>query len=117
MADNKEGELLRPGSFAQISFDLPPDAQALEISSSALLFRDQETVVAVVGSDDRVKLHRVHIARDYGSDVEIDGGLPPGARIALSPPESISDGDRVRVAGADGKSGCERRADERGGKG
>ena len=99
MADNKEG-LLRPGSFAQIAFDLPPDAQALEISASALLFRDQETVVVIVGADDRVKLQRVRIARDYGSDVEIEGGLPPGARIALSPPESISDGDKVRVAGA-----------------
>ena len=99
MAENKEG-LLRPGSFAQIAFDLPPDAQALEISASALLFRDQETVVVIVGPDDRVKLQRVRIARDYGSDIEIEGGLPPGARIALSPPESISDGDRVRVAGA-----------------
>ena len=103
MAENKD-RLLRPGSFAQIAFDLPPDAQALEISASALLFRDQETVVVVVGDDDRVKLQRVRIARDYGSDVEIEGGLPPGARIALSPPESISDGDKVRVAGADGKA-------------
>ena len=99
MADNGAG-LLRPGSFAQVAFDLPPDAQALEISASALLFRDSETVVAIVGADDRVKLQRVRIARDYGSDVEIEGGLPPDARIALSPPESISDGDKVRVAGA-----------------
>ena len=60
--------------------------------------------MVVVGDDDRVKLQRVRIARDYGSDVEIEGGLPPGARIALSPPESISDGDKVRVAGADGKA-------------
>jgi RND family efflux transporter MFP subunit len=103
MAENEDGQL-RPGSFAQVYFDLPPDAQALEVSSSVLLFRDQETVVAVVGPDDRVKLHRVHIARDYGSDVEIDGGLPPGARIALSPPESISDGDKVRIAGVEGKA-------------
>lgn len=99
-AENKEG-LLRPGSFAQIAFDLPPDAQALQISASALLFRDQETVVVIVGSDDRVKLQRIRIVRDYGSDVEIEGGLPPGARIALSPPESISDGDKVHVSGAD----------------
>jgi RND family efflux transporter MFP subunit len=100
MAENKDG-VLRPGSFAQVAFDLPPDPNAERLSASALLFRDQETVVAILDSDDRVKLRRIHITRDYGSDVDIEGGIPTDARIVLSPPESIADGDQVRVTGAD----------------
>ena len=75
MADNKDG-VLRPGSFAQVAFDLPPDPNAERLSASALLFRDQETVVAILDNDDRVKLQRIHITRDYGSDVDIEGGIP-----------------------------------------
>jgi RND family efflux transporter MFP subunit len=100
MADNKDG-VLRPGSFAQVAFDLPPDPNAERLSASALLFRDQETVVAILDNDDRVKLQRIHITRDYGSDVDIEGGIPADARIVMSPPESIADGDKVRVTGAD----------------
>lgn len=101
IADNAGG-LLRPGSFAQVAFELPPDPHAERLSSSALLFRDQETEVATVEKDDRIKLMRIRIARDYGSSVEIEGGLPADARIVLSPPESIANGDKVRVAAAEG---------------
>jgi RND family efflux transporter MFP subunit len=100
MADNEEG-LLRPGSFTQVSFDLPPDPDAQKLSASALLFRDEATLAATVDKDDRIKLTPIRIARDYGSTVEIEGGLPADARIVLSPPESIQDGDKVRIAAAD----------------
>ena len=103
MADNKDG-LLQPGAFAQVAFELPPDDNAKQIAASALLFRDQATLLAIVGADDRVTLARVRIARDYGSKVDIQGKLPPGARIVLNPPESLDEGDRVRVAGGDGNS-------------
>jgi RND family efflux transporter MFP subunit len=99
IADNADG-LLRPGSFAQVDFKLPPDPGALRISASALLFRDLATMVATVDANNRIRLHRVRITRDFGSQVEIDGGLSEGAEIVLSPPESIADGDHVAVAGA-----------------
>ena len=59
-------------------------------------------MVAKVDKDGRARLIKVHIARDYGSQVEIVDALPAGARIIASPPESIADGDQVRVADAAG---------------
>jgi RND family efflux transporter MFP subunit len=100
IADNKDG-LLQPGSFAQVNFELPPKPSAQQLPGSALLFRDQATMVAVVGKDDRVKLEHVRIVRDYGSSVEIDGNLSADARIVLNPPESMADGDQVHIAGAE----------------
>ncbi len=97
MADNSTG-LLSPGSFAEVRFELPPDPNATRLPANALIFRNQAVLVAKVDKDDRVRLIKVHIARDYGSQVEIADGLPAGARIIVSPPESIADGDQVRVA-------------------
>ncbi len=97
VADNND-EMLRPGSFAEVDFEIPPAPNAMRLSASALLFRDQATMVATVDNADRIKLYRVRIARDYGSEVEIEGAAPAGARIVLSPPESITDGDTVRLA-------------------
>ena len=54
-------------------------------------------MVAKVDKDDRARLIKVHIARDYGSQVN-HRRLPAGARIIASPPKSIADGDQVRVA-------------------
>jgi hypothetical protein len=39
----------------------------------------------------------VTISRDLGSSVEIGAGLGQGDRIVDNPPESLADGDLVRV--------------------
>ena len=100
-ADNSNGSLT-PGSFAQVRFELPLDPNASRLPASALVFRGQAVLVATVDNGDHVRLVKVHIARDYGSQVEIVDALPAGARIIASPPESIADGDQVRVADAAG---------------
>ena len=43
------------------------------------------------------RLHKVLLGRDFGSAVEVLEGLPPGGRIVLNPPDSISEGVRVEV--------------------
>jgi RND family efflux transporter MFP subunit len=101
MADNKDGAL-RPGAFAQVKFELPPDPDTLTVPSGALLFRDGATFVATVDDKSRVKMKKVTISRDYGSRVEIGGEVTAADRIVRHPQESLSDGDEVRVAGAKG---------------
>jgi RND family efflux transporter MFP subunit len=97
IADNSQG-LLTPGSFAQVHFQSPPDLNAVQLPANALLFRDGAVLVALLGDNDRVHLTKVEIARDYGSEVEISNALPPNARVIASPPESIAEGDEVRLA-------------------
>ncbi len=102
IADNKDGAL-SPGAFARVHFEIPPDPNAMRLPASALLFRDNALDVATVGLDNRIALKKVHIARDLGTEVEITGGLSVDERIIANPPDSIGDGEEVRVMEAAGE--------------
>jgi RND family efflux transporter MFP subunit len=95
LADNKDG-LLAPGAFARVHFVIPPDANALRVPASAILFRDNSAQVAIA-LDNRIVLKKVRILRDLGTEVEIAGGLSQDQRIVTNPPDSISDGEEIRV--------------------
>ena len=95
--DNQAGELV-PGAFANVRFDLPPAAASLSVAASALIFDSRGTRVATIGSDNRVALKPVTIARDLGDVVEISAGLAANDRVIDSPPDGIGKGDQVRIA-------------------
>jgi len=98
--DNANGDLL-PGGFANVSLDLPTNASALRIPSSALLFDKNGLRVATLGKDDKVVLKKVTIARDLGQTIEIGSGLAADDRVVQNPPDGIDDGDLVHVHVAD----------------
>ena len=102
LADNQDG-LLAPGAFARIHFVLPPDANAFRVPASAIMFRNNSAQVAIA-LDNRIVLKKVHILRDLGTEVEIAAGLGQDQRIVINPPDSISDGEQVRVTQAAGGS-------------
>ena len=72
------------------------------LPAGALLFRDNVLEVATVGLDNRIALKKVRIARDLGTQVEITGGMSVDERIVANPPDSIADGEEVRVMEAAG---------------
>ncbi|WP_066817994.1 efflux RND transporter periplasmic adaptor subunit [Sphingomonas mali] len=98
VADNP-GEVLRPGGYAQVRFDVPIQGGGVQIPSSALVFRAQGTQVALVDAGAHVRLRHVTIGRDLGQTVEIVSGLHAGDRVVDNPPDSISDGELVRLEG------------------
>jgi RND family efflux transporter MFP subunit len=102
LADNQDG-LLAPGAFARIHFVLPPDANAFRVPASAIMFRNNAAQVAIA-VDNRIALKKVHILRDLGTEVEITAGLGQDELIVINPPDSISDGEQVRVTQAAGGS-------------
>jgi RND family efflux transporter MFP subunit len=102
LADNKDGALA-PGAFARVHFHMPPDPNTLRIPAGAILFRGDAPQVAAIGLDNRIALKKVHIVRDLGSEVEITGGLTNDKRIVANPPDSIGDGEEVRVMQAAGE--------------
>jgi RND family efflux transporter MFP subunit len=112
IADNPDGEL-SPGAFTRVQFRLPPDANAVTVPANALLFRDNAVQVATVGMDNRIKLRKIRIARDFGSEVEIAGGLNLDERLVANPPDSLDEGEEVRVMeAARGKQGASGPGDE-----
>ena len=98
-ADNADG-LLQPGTYAEVHFDLPGNPQMVRIPTSALVFRQDDMQVAVVGAGDRVELRPVKLGRNLGTDVEVVTGLAPSDRVIESPPDSLATGDHVLIADA-----------------
>jgi RND family efflux transporter MFP subunit len=97
--DNQSGAL-KPGDYAQVSFGLPPAAGTIRLPASALMFRPKGMAVATVGPNSHVVMKYVTVARDLGASVEIAFGLSPTDRVIDNPPDSLVDGELVRIAGA-----------------
>ena len=102
LADNKDG-LLQPGAFTRVHFQIPPDPNTYTVPASAMLYRDTEPRIATVGPDNRIVLKDVRIMRDLGTAVEIAGGVDQDERIVTNPPDSIGNGEEVRVMEAAGE--------------
>ena len=94
---NKDGRLL-PGAYAQVHFDVLVNGRRLSVPSSAMLFRSEGPCVAVVGPGDRVQLRPIVIGRDFGTSLEILQGVRANDRVVQNPPDSLEDGQMVRVA-------------------
>jgi RND family efflux transporter MFP subunit len=100
-ADNRDG-LLKPGAFAQVTFQLAPTPNSMSVPASALLFRNEAILLATVDKDSRIQMKKIEIARDYGARVEIASGLSAADDIVRNPPESLTQGDAVNVVETDG---------------
>jgi RND family efflux transporter MFP subunit len=97
--DNKDGKLL-PGEYGNVRFDLPRDANTVSVPASALTFRKEGLRVATLTADNHVAYRTIQISRDMGNSVEIAAGLSGTDRIIDNPPDSLEEGDVVRVAAA-----------------
>lgn len=96
--DNSRADLM-PGDYAEVKLPLQANTQLLSIPATALLFRAGGAQVAVLGADNRVALHTVHISSDQGSTLVIDQGLQATDRVVDHPTDSLATGDRVQVEG------------------
>lgn len=100
--DNHDGRLL-PGAYAQVHFAVPIQTVRIAVPVNALLFRAEGPRVAVVGPDDKIQLKAVIIGRDFGTKVEILGGVDGNDRIVVNPADSLEDGQQVRTTPSAGE--------------
>jgi multidrug efflux system membrane fusion protein len=94
---NKDGRLL-PGSFGEVHFAVGSNVNKVTVPVNTMLFRAQGAQVAVVGPDNKVELRPINIGRDYGTTLEVLGGVEPTDRIVVNPPDSLEQGQQVNVA-------------------
>ncbi|RKP55783.1 efflux RND transporter periplasmic adaptor subunit [Pararobbsia silviterrae] len=97
LVDNPRTALL-PGAFANVSFSLPVQPDALRVPASALVFDQRGTTLATLGADNKVQFKKVTIVRDFGDSVEIGSGLAQSDRVIDTPPDGLADGDAVEIA-------------------
>jgi RND family efflux transporter MFP subunit len=99
IVDNAAGEMM-PGDYGSIHLQLAAAAHVLSVPSSALIFDAKGLSVATVEAGNRVVMKPVSIARDLGAVVELASGVSPSDRVIQNPPDGISNGVLVRLAGA-----------------
>jgi RND family efflux transporter MFP subunit len=94
--DNRSGELL-PGSYTEVHLNVSSAAPVLIVPASALILEPDGLRVATVDANHHVHMARITPGRDYGTTVEVLAGLKPGESIIGNPPDSLTDGEEVRV--------------------
>jgi membrane fusion protein (multidrug efflux system) len=93
---NQDAALL-PGDYAEVHLPIAISNRMITVPSTVLIFRAAGPQVAILGPDNHVQLHDVHIAMDLGDALEIDQGLLPSDKIIDHPPDSLMQGDQVHV--------------------
>lgn len=94
---NKSGRLL-PGSFGEVHFAVGSNVGKVTVPVNAMLFRAQGAQVAVVGPDKKIELRPINIGKDYGTTLEILGGVSINDQVVINPPDSLEQGEQVNVA-------------------
>lgn len=89
--------LLYPGAYSEVHFKVHSSGATLMIPAPSLIFRSQGLHVPVVNGN-RVSLVPVTVGRDFGNTIEVLSGLTDTSQIVLNPPDSLVNGEVVRVA-------------------
>ena len=93
--DNHAGHLMA-GMYSVVTFDAAGGPGPVTIPGDSIVVRDNQTMVAVV-ADGKVTMRAVEIGRDFGSAVEIVGGLKEGDVIATSVTDEVTQGAKVQA--------------------
>ena len=96
---NKDGRLL-PGSFGEVHFAVGSNVNKVTVPVNAMLFRSQGPQLAVVGLDKKIELRAINIGRDYGTTLEILGGVTTQDQVVINPSDSLENGQEVNIAQA-----------------
>jgi RND family efflux transporter MFP subunit len=94
-----EDAILRPGSFAEATITVDPNARGFAVPAGAIVsFAGIERVFVVDGGtlDERV----VRTGRRIGERVEVLSGLKPGDQVVREATDRMAKGQRVTVAGS-----------------
>ena len=89
--------LLYSGAYTQVHFKMKSDQVTLIVPASSLIFRSEGLRLPTVVNGNRIALVHVIVGRDFGDTVEVLSGLSQNAAIVENPPDSLVEGEIVRV--------------------
>ena len=103
--NNSTGELL-PGSYTEVHLHTKNAAPALIVPATGVILDADGLHVATVDENSIAHLVRVTSGRDFGTTIEILTGLKPGQSVISNPPDSLTEGEKVRVVPAHKEPGA-----------
>lgn len=96
------GSAINAGAYCTLIFSRTGTSRAMRVPATALISSDTGSQVAVLTAGNVVRLKPVKLGRDYGNAVDVVAGLTQGDRIIDSPPETLRNGDHVRLSPGSG---------------
>jgi RND family efflux transporter MFP subunit len=87
---------LAAGLYCNVELKIPRKTPSLMVPSEAVIFNRNGLSVAVVESG-VVHFHKITVARDFGTHIEVSAGVRDGDRVVLDPAVDLADGHRVTV--------------------
>lgn len=93
---NNDAKLL-PGSYVEISINVPTKAPALVAQANTLVIDQAGTHVVVVGPDKKIGFKPVKLGRDLGKEVEIVDGIGADDLLVASPSDLLVEGETVGI--------------------
>ncbi|HTW49123.1 MAG TPA: efflux RND transporter periplasmic adaptor subunit [Acidobacteriaceae bacterium] len=88
---------LVPGAYTEVHFKVKVAHQTLIVPVSTLMFRQEGLRVVTVVNGNTAKLVPITIGQDDGRVVQVIEGLQPNDEVVQNPPDSVVDGEKVRV--------------------
>ena len=88
-------DALRPGMYLQVKFVAARAAPAVLIPSAALVTQNNGTEVALLDKNQAVQYRKVHLGRDFGTEVEVVSGLEGGETVIVHPGDTLAAGRKV----------------------
>jgi RND family efflux transporter MFP subunit len=95
--NNTTGEL-KPGGYAEIHLALPSSVTTFTLPVNATIFKAAGMQVATVKDGKTIALIPITPGRDLGAEIEILAGLKGNESVVLNPPDSITEGEEIRLA-------------------
>jgi RND family efflux transporter MFP subunit len=95
---NPDGAL-RPGMYVTVELHIPRKTPSLMVPADALVFNSGGVQVAVT-ENGTAQFHKVTVARDLGTEIEVRDGVKPGDEVILKPAVTLADGSKVKPQAA-----------------
>jgi RND family efflux transporter MFP subunit len=95
--NNPTGEL-KPGAYVEVHLKLPSSVTTFMLPINTVIFRSAGMQVATVKDGKTVALIPITPGRDFGKDLEVVAGLSGKEWVVLNPPDSLINGQAVRIS-------------------
>jgi RND family efflux transporter MFP subunit len=92
---NPDGAL-HAGIYCIVELNIPRKTPSLLVPAEATIFNRNGLQVAVVEGG-TAHIRKVSVARDLGTQVEVDDGVKQGDLVILNPPVNLREGSKVRA--------------------
>lgn len=94
---DNEDRALWPGSYAKVHLTTPVNSDFLTIPTSAMVFQENGTEVAVLTDDNRVQFKSITVGKILDATVEVTEGVTTTDRIVNNPSAALLENDQVRI--------------------